>query len=398
MVQLSINSSTRRGTSPRPSRQPSPYRPGSPAPRNPVRPANDPIGLPNPANDNDRPVTRPAPPRRPTVYVPPQVRRSNQYRLNRFLTAYQHYNDATASIAAITSQFTSTGYSVNSSLNCGPGAVVINRAWTVCGGAFANPYSAVGRTPYNATQVFVWGRHLFPHAIVPGTGWYERGYVVNRASPLGRWAQSTAPRTGTFPNVSPQPRQQPQPLPGVAQQPVIPRPLQPYVGHNPLPGGQPVTRPRPGTDSWSPPRPLEDPFSYQFPRTEPHLPRPPRPLDRERKLGVDRTTMWLLHRAHDFSEGLDFLDALYEALPVQYRTSKSGRTRNNSRAGPGRPYATPLDKARDLYRNWHRVNLPEAIRNIAYNALEDAVLGRVNAGADSFSNRNLGGRRLVLTG
>lgn len=402
MVQISISRSTRRGPSPRPSGPLSPWSPRrTPNRANPPRPANDPMQPPDPANDNDPPGTPPARRRRPPMrpYVPPHVRRTNQHRLNRWFNAWQHYNEGRANIEAISSVFTRFNYSAGSSV-CGPGVQAMSAAWVNCGPELAVANSAGRNVNTNTTPVFVWGPILRPHTVVDFS-WRARGIRYDRGAGYARASQS-ALDANVFPRINPQPREQPQPLPGERDLPVTPRPLQPHVQQNPVPGGSPQTRGRdahlqpggnPGPSQWE----RRVTGTRQFPNTQPHVARPPRPGTAERKVRVDRLTMWLLHRAHDISEGLDFLDALYDALPREYRTSFSGRTRNNARIGANRPYATPLDKARDLYRNWDKVDLPLAVKNIAYNALEDAVLGRLNAGSDRFSNRNLGGRRLVLT-
>lgn len=403
MVQISISRSTRRGTSPRPSGPPSPWSPRrTPNRAKPPRPANDPMQPPDPANDNDPPGTPPGRRRRPPLrpYVPPHIRRLNLQRLNRWQNAWDAYNDGRSSLEAISSVFTRFNYAVNAGLNCGPGVQAMNAAWTACGPELAVANSAGRRVNTNTTPVFVWGPIVRPHNVVDFS-WRARGIRYDRGTGYARAAQSPAWNYGPLGRWSVQPRTQPQPLPGEPQVPVTPRPLNPHVNPNPNPGGNPVGRYSPNQGYDAEPRPNQWDRRVagvrQFPRTEPHVDRPSPPGDRERKVRVPRQIMWLLHRAHDISEGLDFLEALYDALPKQYRTSFSGRTRNNARIGANKPYATPFDKARDLYRNWDKVDLPLAIKNIAKNAVEDAVLGRLNSGSDRFSNRNLGGRRLVLT-
>lgn len=359
---------------------PVPYRPNSGNVPRWLNPANDNFGP--PANDNT-PIPRSL--LRQGTAIPLRVIRNHILPFERYQQAiriWNNLNEANRIIQQNPRQMVLHNYLKFE--NCGPGGTPREAAWPNCGAAYYVSDDA-GFPPAGATVVYVWGAYVTRHPVVPFNA-YEPGYAVikDSAQQYHRWAMADAHPVG-LPRPALQPWLLPTALPG---QPVpIPRPFQPYVTQEGREVG-PAAPARPGR--WTADRPLR-------PRGEPHVNKKPEENTRERKIQVSPKVMWLLRRAHDLTEGLDFLDALYEALPPQYRTDRSGRTRLGARIGPNRPYATPMDKARSLYRNWDRVNVPAAMRNLAQNQIIDIVLGRANQGADAFSNRNLGGSRLVFS-
>lgn len=142
---------------------------------------------------------------------------------------------------------------------------------------------------------------------------------------------------------------------------------------NPLPRVPRVPRQNPSPEwQWS-----NTPPGQPNPRR--HRREPPRPGVREGKvlsrvgaLGV------AVFRALDWiSESAEVVDAVYDALPADVRR----------RWGAGRDDRPVLDqfsqfgidgadwKLQALFHNWHRVDLPEALKNILKNEIEDKIIG-----------------------
>lgn len=95
----------------------------------------------------------------------------------------------------------------------------------------------------------------------------------------------------------------------------------------------------------------------------PHVRRPPGKREKERKIDAptDGLAYWGRKAIGAITEGLDFVDAFYDALPDRYRLPWA---------------ASPEQKMRALYRHWDRVQMGEAIANLAYNHVEDMVIGK----------------------
>lgn len=242
---------------------------------------------------------------------------------------------------------------------CGPagGPTTSLEGWPVCGIDLPiGPNYKV--LPFGA--VYQWG---------PRTGNYYRPYVWHQAGIKWNF-DGTFPARQGFAAIGPVYS----PLPGIS----LPLP-------SPSPAlGNPTLQP-PGL----PPRKFKDPFA--------HNPRPPGPRMKERKARVPAPAMMALRAAYAGTEALDVLDALYDALPkdIRKQVPKTGITRNGAKIGPGKRYATPIDKAKHLYRNLDKMDLAQALQNLIANHYEDAVMGRLNGGVDKFARQFLGGARFV---
>ena len=85
-------------------------------------------------------------------------------------------------------------------------------------------------------------------------------------------------------------------------------------------------------------------------------------------------------------EVVEFIQAIYDALPDQYKVKYPG-TNYTLRA------ATPQQKVKAIYENFHRIDLAKVIRNFADNQLEDAIwglVGQTNADASSQALTGMG--------
>ena len=166
-----------------------------------------------------------------------------------------------------------------------------------------------------------------------------------------------------------QPIHMPAPVPEPA-----PWPLAPYRRHNPW--RSPTEQRQAGNH---PPVPMPAPSSGpdisiglgpgQKPDIRPGLDNPPRrpppPGEKERKVTIRSVAGVGLTIVDAIGEGLDMLDALYDALP-----------RDLKRRG-----LTPQEKARDLYRHWDKVDISTAIKNLARNGLIDYAFGQLGNAA-----------------
>lgn len=86
------------------------------------------------------------------------------------------------------------------------------------------------------------------------------------------------------------------------------------------------------------------------------------------------------------TEGLDYLDALHDALPDKFKARPKWTKELGWRA------ASPQAKARALYDNFDQINWNEAVKNLIFNEVGDRILGRANAKADKFLNNTPFGR------
>lgn len=76
------------------------------------------------------------------------------------------------------------------------------------------------------------------------------------------------------------------------------------------------------------------------------------------------------------TEGLDIVDAIWQALPAEVR---------------GRGYMSPLDKAQEIYRHLDEVDLEQAILNILWQQAQDRVIaGAARTRARDRTSRGLG--------
>lgn len=120
--------------------------------------------------------------------------------------------------------------------------------------------------------------------------------------------------------------------------------------------------------------------------------RPPGPGVKERKGEMPGWAMNVMKGVWAATEAIDAIDAIWKALPKDIRdaTPKTGRTRKGALIGEGKAYSTPLDKAKHLYDNLDKLDLPEAIKNLIINHYTDALMGRFHGTVDK-ARRRAGG-------
>lgn len=120
--------------------------------------------------------------------------------------------------------------------------------------------------------------------------------------------------------------------------------------------------------------------------------RPPGPGVKERKGEMPVWAMNVMKGVWAATEAIDAIDAIWKALPKEIRdaTPKTGRTRKGALIGEGKAYSTPLDKAKHLYENLDKLDLPEAIKNLIINHYTDALMGRFHGTVDK-ARRRAGG-------
>lgn len=113
-----------------------------------------------------------------------------------------------------------------------------------------------------------------------------------------------------------------------------------------------------------------------------HRRRPPGRNEKERKFVGAINRRSALGKALNFvTEGLDILNALWDALPDGAQTKKKGVV------------TRPDQKLRDLYDNWEQVDWDRAFDNIIENQVEDYVLGKAGqklAKANRLSGHSFG--------
>ena len=114
------------------------------------------------------------------------------------------------------------------------------------------------------------------------------------------------------------------------------------------------------------------------------LRRPPGPNEKERKVRAIAGAVALLQKAMHFTtEALDALDAIHDALPKELQAKgfkKDGRYWK----------ATPQSKLEAIAKNFDKLDLNEAVKNLIVNHLTDEVIGRVSgAGSREGSKRGL---------
>ena len=195
----------------------------------------------------------------------------------------------------------------------------------------------------------------------------------------------------------------------------------PKVGFNPdtFPGGHPnpwqlttpfVSLPRPQGD------PLNDPYlgtdadgqpstGTQTQPATPDIPGPPPSGVKEKKMRL--VLPWLNGKvsvqaaAHLTTEGLDWLECLWKALPKNRRTKPSHRLGDMPGAqafNPDALVATPQEKVLDVYRYWSEIDWagrrnpdgslvsasqPGALACLVANHFTDEVIGRIAGGAQT---------------
>lgn len=155
-----------------------------------------------------------------------------------------------------------------------------------------------------------------------------------------------------------------------------------------------IMRQLPGSEPYPaepPPAPLPDPAGGEWqwrsdgppnPPPRPHMRQPPRGRNKERKARSRSAAVGIaLFRALDWiSEAAEVVDALYDALPADVK-ARWGRGRDG-RGFVDQAGQYGIDgadwKLQALYHNWHKVDVPLAIKNIVKNGVEDKVIGGIS--------------------
>lgn len=121
------------------------------------------------------------------------------------------------------------------------------------------------------------------------------------------------------------------------------------------------------------------------PNTAPgsHTMQPPSkapPQLKERKVRMSQTAGSVLKMVSELTEAVDFIDALYKALPdsakPRYRGTKYVRR-----------VVSPHEKARALFDNFEDLDISDAIYNLIANEIEDQIYGRVGRVGGAISQR-----------
>lgn len=124
------------------------------------------------------------------------------------------------------------------------------------------------------------------------------------------------------------------------------------------------------------PRPRPDPLTR---------PKPPKPKEKERKGQIQEGLGRAVQIAFAATEGSDAVDAIWDALPKEYksRTAKSGVARKGAMIGEGTRYSTTIDKAMAVFKYYKHLNLSDVAKNLLINHFVDKVIGTLSAkGAD----------------
>lgn len=178
------------------------------------------------------------------------------------------------------------------------------------------------------------------------------------------WGEAL-PGVGEQPSGAPEADAPPQSRP-TWEIPVLPFPvvifpgvpgMPPEILPPPAPNVQEVVVPAPSPGAGDRPRVSSRPATRHETKN-----RPPRNREKEKKIHVRTVAGGAWAVLNLITEGLDFLDVLWGALPKQHKTK-------------GRP--TPYDKARDIYDNWEAIDVAKAVENYINNQIEDYVYGMI---------------------
>lgn len=158
------------------------------------------------------------------------------------------------------------------------------------------------------------------------------------------------------------------------------RPVTPVV-RDPwfLPIGQPVVAPphshAPGLPE-NRPRPTEEISSGSYGSTvsavdpvpvTPSNPRPPTEGEKEKKGKISKAISIALKVAFEATEAIDFIDAVFDALPKKYHKGR----------------LTPQAKLRLIYLHSDEIDLNKMVLNVLANHYSDLVIGRLSAITDA---------------
>lgn len=106
------------------------------------------------------------------------------------------------------------------------------------------------------------------------------------------------------------------------------------------------------------------------PKPEHALKRPPKGTKEKKGLVLGTNASALARAVGEITEGLDHTEALWEALPWEYRTWEHGKA------------TTPQQMVQDLWKNAEHIDLTKAMINLLENEAEDRLIGRANKAAN----------------
>ena len=304
-------------------------------------------------------------------------------------------------------------------------------ALALAGGARAHPYFRAARLAWEAWR-WIDGRPALAPALVNPTGWLPWGRCPAPAGPPQVWNWTSLANSATIMNTANNCLGgQARPSGAVnwnnarsiggwtfthyfgtsergqyvvgwtrpTQGPSVPPMIRPIIQPDPYPVGdpealpilRPVSPPRalplwPAGGRPPAPRPRPDrPRTARSPVRRPVLGRgvavglrpyievspelvpaePPPQGDREVKFLGSRLLMLTLRAYEGLTEMDDFLDAIWESIPKKLRAKNAGM----------------YQKLIDIRDNYESISITEAVRNLMVNAVEDAVVGRLQGAA-----------------
>lgn len=123
-----------------------------------------------------------------------------------------------------------------------------------------------------------------------------------------------------------------------------------------------------------------NPLPHSAPKT--HELRPPRDNEKEGKVKASALAVYALKAVNHVTEGIDFVNALYDALPTEYRPKFKDTNYELLNV-------TPEKKAKAIFQNFDKINLAEALQNLISNEFEDRLIGEVGQWTGDIS-RDLG--------
>lgn len=105
--------------------------------------------------------------------------------------------------------------------------------------------------------------------------------------------------------------------------------------------------------------------------------------EREGKIKAPKALALALHAIAPVTEMFDLIEALYDALPEEYRPRYKDTPYEKL-------FTTPQEKFAALYQHFDKVNLYDALQNIASNEIEDRIIGTFGQmGANASINQGL---------
>lgn len=256
--------------------------------------------------------------------------------------------------------------------------IVISYLAPVCGEVWLEDARTRSGIPAYATNINVW-RYSRPGPFPNGDRWF----------PWQDWRrkQGTSPLVPSVypPQTQPVIPVDPQTVPWVTPtvDPFLPLPWRPTPTPGPLPRQASRTQWTTAYEgNWS-----EKGYDLQPDAggksqapTRPQGYSPPGKREKERKSIVRKGAAVVLRGGYAVTEGIDFIEAIHDgvagmpaALPQQYQAGKG---------------ATPWDKAQAIYEHWDKVDLEQALLNLAVNQVIDLAVGVPSGEASNFFTRH----------